>query len=33
MQVGDSLFNNEKLTKTVVHPIQKIQLLVENQMV
>ena len=24
IQVGDSTFNNEKLRKTLVHPIQKI---------
>ena len=33
IQVGDSTFNNEKLPATLVRPMQKIQLLIENPMV
>ena len=33
IQVGDSTFNNEKLLKTLVRPICKIKMLVENHMV
>ena len=31
IQVGESTLNNEKLPKTLVHPIHETQLLVENQ--
>lgn len=33
IQVGESTLNNEKLPKTLVHPIHETQLLVENQIV
>ena len=33
IRVGDSTFNNEKLPTTLVRPMQKIQLLIENHMV